>query len=158
MKRIFSLLTALAFVGFAGVASANETTLGPGDSSECLNAGWIAYNSSESKDTSLEFDIGPHAYNWGKVYKVNLVPGGWESNAVAAKTTFKNNGPGNVVVNCQRQTNDRHDWKIDAGSGKTYRLSQEMIERLTLQMNRARQASITTELMEIVGGAEALNN
>ena len=120
MKRIFSLLTALAFVGFAGVASANETTLGPGDSSECVSAGWIAYNSSETKDTSLEFDIGPHAYNWGKVYKVNLVPGGWESNAVAAKTTFKNNGPGNVVVNCQRQTNDRHDWKIDAGSGKTY--------------------------------------
>ncbi len=32
----------------------------------------------------------------------------------------------------------------------------EMIERLTLEMNRARQASITKELMDIVGGAEAL--
>jgi F-type H+-transporting ATPase subunit gamma len=32
----------------------------------------------------------------------------------------------------------------------------EMISRLTLQMNRARQASITKELMEIIGGAEAL--
>ena len=32
----------------------------------------------------------------------------------------------------------------------------EMIERLTLEMNRARQATITTELMDIVGGAEAL--
>jgi F-type H+-transporting ATPase subunit gamma len=32
----------------------------------------------------------------------------------------------------------------------------EMIERLTLSMNRARQAAITTELMEIVSGAEAL--
>jgi F-type H+-transporting ATPase subunit gamma len=32
----------------------------------------------------------------------------------------------------------------------------EMIERLTLEMNRARQATITRELMEIVGGAEAL--
>ena len=32
----------------------------------------------------------------------------------------------------------------------------EMIDRLTLQMNRARQAGITTELMEIVSGAEAL--
>lgn len=32
----------------------------------------------------------------------------------------------------------------------------DMIERLTLEMNRARQASITTELMDIVGGAEAL--
>jgi len=32
----------------------------------------------------------------------------------------------------------------------------DMIGRLTLQMNRARQATITTELMEIVSGAEAL--
>jgi F-type H+-transporting ATPase subunit gamma len=32
----------------------------------------------------------------------------------------------------------------------------EMIDRLTLVMNRARQAAITKELMEIVGGAEAL--
>ena len=32
----------------------------------------------------------------------------------------------------------------------------EMIARLTLQYNRARQASITKELLEIIGGAEAL--
>ncbi len=32
----------------------------------------------------------------------------------------------------------------------------EMISRLTLQYNRARQASITKELLEIIGGAEAL--
>ncbi|HEY2387293.1 MAG TPA: ATP synthase F1 subunit gamma [Candidatus Binatia bacterium] len=32
----------------------------------------------------------------------------------------------------------------------------DMIERLTLEMNRARQATITKELMEIVSGAEAL--
>jgi F-type H+-transporting ATPase subunit gamma len=31
-----------------------------------------------------------------------------------------------------------------------------MISRLTLQYNRARQAAITKELMEIVSGAEAL--
>jgi len=36
------------------------------------------------------------------------------------------------------------------------RNASEMIDRLTLDMNRARQAGITTELMEIVGGAEAL--
>ncbi len=120
MKRIIGLLTALAFVGFTGVASANETTLAPGESSECVKAGWIAYNSSESQDTTLEFDIGPNAYGWGKVQKVALTPGGFESNAIAQKTTFKNNGPGSVIVNCQRQRFDRHDWKIDAGSGKTY--------------------------------------
>ncbi len=32
----------------------------------------------------------------------------------------------------------------------------DMMDRLTLAMNRARQAAITTELMEIVSGAEAL--
>ena len=32
----------------------------------------------------------------------------------------------------------------------------DMIDRLTLQMNRARQAAITTELMDIVNGAEAM--
>jgi len=32
----------------------------------------------------------------------------------------------------------------------------EMVSRLTLQYNRARQASITKELLEIIGGAEAL--
>jgi F-type H+-transporting ATPase subunit gamma len=32
----------------------------------------------------------------------------------------------------------------------------EMIERLTLEMNRVRQGTITRELMDIVGGAEAL--
>lgn len=36
------------------------------------------------------------------------------------------------------------------------RNAKEMIGRLTLQYNRARQASITKELMEIIGGAEAL--
>lgn len=36
------------------------------------------------------------------------------------------------------------------------RNASELIDRLTLKYNRARQAAITTELMEIIGGAEAL--
>ena len=36
------------------------------------------------------------------------------------------------------------------------RNTEEMIDRLTLQYNRARQAAITKELVEIVSGAEAL--
>ena len=36
------------------------------------------------------------------------------------------------------------------------RNAEEMIGALTLQMNRVRQASITTELLEVVAGAEAL--
>jgi F-type H+-transporting ATPase subunit gamma len=34
--------------------------------------------------------------------------------------------------------------------------AEDMIDRLTLEYNKARQASITKELMDIVGGAEAL--
>lgn len=34
--------------------------------------------------------------------------------------------------------------------------AEELVETLTLQMNRARQTAITTEIAEIVGGAEAL--
>ncbi len=36
------------------------------------------------------------------------------------------------------------------------RNAKELIEKLTLQYNKARQAAITKELMEVVGGAEAL--
>jgi F-type H+-transporting ATPase subunit gamma len=36
------------------------------------------------------------------------------------------------------------------------RNTEEMIESLTLTYNRARQAAITKELVEIVSGAEAL--
>ena len=34
--------------------------------------------------------------------------------------------------------------------------AQEMIDKLTLQYNRARQAAITQELTEIIAGANAL--
>lgn len=41
---------------------------------------------------------------------------------------------------------------MDAATGN----AKDMIARLTLEYNRARQAAITKELMEIIGGAEAL--
>jgi len=34
--------------------------------------------------------------------------------------------------------------------------AEDMIKNLTLEFNKARQASITKEMLEIVGGAEAL--
>ena len=34
--------------------------------------------------------------------------------------------------------------------------AEDMIKELTLEFNKARQAAITTEMVEIVGGAEAL--
>ena len=35
--------------------------------------------------------------------------------------------------------------------------AKDLADKLTLQYNKARQAAITTEILEIVGGAEALN-
>jgi F-type H+-transporting ATPase subunit gamma len=35
--------------------------------------------------------------------------------------------------------------------------AQDMLDHLTLVYNRARQSAITSELMDIVGGAEALS-
>ncbi len=34
--------------------------------------------------------------------------------------------------------------------------AEEMVEKLTLAMNKARQASITQDILEVVAGAEAL--
>jgi len=53
-------------------------------------------------------------------------------------------------------TASEHGARMTAMENAT-RNASEMIDRLTLDLNRARQAGITTELMEIVGGAEALN-
>ncbi len=43
-----------------------------------------------------------------------------------------------------------------AAMGNATDAAKEMIDALTLQLNRARQAAITTQIVEIVGGAEAL--
>ena len=48
-----------------------------------------------------------------------------------------------------------HGARMAAMEGATKNAG-EMIDRLTMQFNRARQAAITKELMEIIGGAEAL--
>ena len=52
-------------------------------------------------------------------------------------------------------TASEHGARMTAMDSATSNAS-EMIDRLTLAMNRARQGTITKELMEIVGGAEAL--
>ena len=52
-------------------------------------------------------------------------------------------------------TASEHGARMAAMDSATSNAS-DMIDRLTLDMNRARQAAITKELMEIVSGAEAL--
>lgn len=121
MKRsLTALVTALVVFAFVASASANVTDLKPGESSVCINASFIVYNTSETDEVKLVYNLGPFAYGWGKDEETMIAPGGYWANALEKKTTFKNEGPGNVSVNCQRQRYDRNDAKIDAGSGKTY--------------------------------------
>jgi hypothetical protein len=119
-RTAISLISVFALFSFVTFASANEVVVKAGGESVCENASWIVYNLSETEDTNITFDIGPHAYAWEKVFKATLPPGGYETNAMAMKSIITNKGPGAISVNCQRQTFDRHDWKIDPGSGKTY--------------------------------------
>ncbi len=124
-------LTAVLFVVFAllavtSLAIANETAVKSGGHSVCENASWIFYNTSETKPTTVTFDIGPWGYNWGKKMTREIAPGGYQAGSIAERTDFWNKGPGTIVVNCQRQRFDRHDWKIDPGSGKTYQSNYHM--------------------------------
>ncbi len=50
----------------------------------------------------------------------------------------------------------RLDLIPDLIADPTWRHAPGKISKLTLQANRVRQASITNELMEIIGGAEAI--
>jgi len=125
-KMVVVLMAGLAFLVFASLASANEQILKSGKSTVCINASWIVYNTSEARSTKVDFAIGPLGYSWDKRFSRTLAPGGSQGNALTKLTTFKNNGPGDIVVNCQRQRYDRHDWKIDPGSQKTYQSDYHM--------------------------------
>ncbi len=67
--------------------------------------------------------------------------------------------PRHVVTQVQRalleSTAAEHGARMVAMEAATQNAA-EMIDNLTLQANRARQAAITKELLEIVAGAEAL--
>ena len=76
-RTAFSLVTCLTFFAFVAVASANVIEIAPGEKASCENASWIVYNLSETDETDIEFDIGPYAYAWEKVFKATLAPGGF---------------------------------------------------------------------------------
>jgi len=120
-KTVLALTVAVAFMFVASISSAAVTVLAAGQSGICEKAGWLATNQSEQKNTQLTFNVGPIGYGWGKDVTRTLAPGGYQANALAQRTVFKNKGPGKVTINCQRRATDFfHDWKIDPGSGKTY--------------------------------------
>jgi len=61
-----------------------------------------------------------------------------------------------VFCSMQNAKASEHGARMTAMSSATDNAS-DMISKLTLSLNRARQAAITTEISEIVGGAAALN-
>ncbi|PIQ97228.1 MAG: hypothetical protein COV67_05355 [Nitrospinae bacterium CG11_big_fil_rev_8_21_14_0_20_56_8] len=125
-KMAISFLTVFAFLAFISIASANVSTVPAGGSTICENASWLVDNLSDDQETTIQFDIGPHAYVWEKTYTQVLEPGGFRANAIAAKTKVTNKGPGAISVNCQHKRADSHDWKVDAGSQKTYQTNYHM--------------------------------
>ena len=62
---------------------------------------------------------------------------------------------GRFFLTCLNSLASEHGARMTAMDSAT-RNAEEMISKLTLHMNRTRQAAITKELMEIIGGAEAL--
>ncbi len=119
-KKGLVILALFAFLFVAVAANAGVSNVPAGGKTVCLNASWVVSNLSEVDSTKVVIDLGPIAYSWHKVITRTIPPGGFQANALEPKTTFDNKGPGTIQVNCQRQAADRHDWRIDAGSGKTY--------------------------------------
>ena len=116
-KTVVALTVAVAFIFVASMSSASVTSLPAGQSTVCVQSAWIAYNTDEQRDTQLQFNVGPIGYGWGKDVTRTLAPGGYQANALAQRTVFKNKGPGSITINCQRRATDFfHDWKVDTNS------------------------------------------
>jgi len=95
-----------------------------------------------SVDKNLEASLAP---------SVNYEPGPEEvlNNIIPQYVT-------SIIFGALRESSaSEHGARMTAMDSATNNAS-DMIDKLTLQYNRARQASITQELSEIVGGAEAL--
>ena len=116
-KTVLALTVAVAFMFVASISGAAVNVLAAGQTTTCEKAGWLATNQDEKRDTQLVFNVGPIGYGWGKDVTRTLAPGGYQANALAQRTVFKNKGPGKVTINCQRRATDFfHDWKVDTNS------------------------------------------
>ena len=127
-KTVLALLTVF-FVFFATIVSANVSTIAAGSSATCLRASWVIENLSETEATTVHINVGPIGYSWNKNFDRTLSPGGFLSNALEPKSTFKNKGPGAIKLNCQRhrvESSSRVEWKKDPGSQKTYQSNYHM--------------------------------
>ncbi len=129
MRKTVVALLAVCFVFTVSVASANVSTVKAGSNASCVNASWVIENLSETAGTTVHIHIGKLGYSYNKNFDRTLEPGGFLANALEPKTSFKNKGPGDIVLNCQAhrvESASRVDWKRDAGSQKTYQTNYHM--------------------------------
>ena len=123
MRKTVVTLLAVLLVFSVSVASANVSVVKAGSKADCLRAGWVIENLSETKSTTVHIHLGTVAYSWNKNFDRTLPPGDFLANAANNKATFTNKGPADISLNCQRtrvENSNRHEWKKDAGSQKTY--------------------------------------
>ena len=123
MRKNIVTLLAVFFVFSVSVASANVSTVPAGGKADCLRAGWIIENLSETQSTTVHIHLGTVAYSWNKNFDRTIPPGDFLANAANKKASFTNKGPAAISLNCQRsrvENSNRNEWKKDAGSQKTY--------------------------------------
>ena len=123
MRKNIVTLLAVFFVFSVSVASANVSTVPAGGKADCLRAGWLIENLSETQATTVHIHLGTVAYSWNKNFDRTIPPGDFLANAANKKASFTNKGPAAISLNCQRtrvENSARHEWKKDAGSQKTY--------------------------------------
>ena len=123
MRKNIVTLLAVFFVFSVSVASANVSVVKAGSSADCIRAGWVIENLSETKSTTVHIHLGTVAYSWTKNFDRTIPPGDFLANAANKKASFSNKGPADISLNCQRtrvENSARHEWKKDAGSQKTY--------------------------------------
>ena len=123
MRKNIVTLLAVFFVFSVSVASANVSTVKAGGKADCLRAGWVIENLSETQSTTVHIHLGTVAYSWNKNFDRTIPPGDFLANAANNKASFTNKGPADISLNCQRtrvENSNRHEWKKDPGSQKTY--------------------------------------
>jgi len=123
MRKNIVTLLAVFFVFSVSVASANVSTVPAGGKADCIRAGWIIENLSETQSTTVHIHLGTVAYSWNKNFDRTIPPGDFLANAANKKASFTNKGPAAISLNCQRsrvENSNRNEWKKDAGSQKTY--------------------------------------
>ena len=123
MRKNIVTLLAVFFVFSVSVASANVSTVPAGGKADCLRAGWLIENLSETQATTVHIHLGTVAYSWNKNFDRTIPPGDFLANAANKKASFTNKGPAAISLNCQRsrvENSNRNEWKKDAGSQKTY--------------------------------------